>query len=610
MGLPVTIAALILLIAGLSILLTGLFLRHGTRPSCRACGYDLSALAPARCPECNADLAARGAIRIGDRRKPLVRVGAAIAMLALAGLIYTFVHAPGLDQRKPLWLLRAELAMVNTKGQERVVQELQRRLSSQATPLRERIAIGSLALNRAFGDSPSSAMYDLFFAAARAGALPPKRAEVHARELLVRWPDNLIQNRARSQDKSLHANMLGSLLSAAEIEFDAVQPVIDQCLSRMTTNLPDHDFAQLSATILRGWSDSPGAPAIATDDFLLQLYQDSPRLSLETRGRIEDISDIIPFSVHVAVPPALCTKDDGIYVGVRPVKVKILQHDRPIYEEGVRLGGAIMQLQGDQRYPRFESGGFGTGLTVNGLSPGPAELLMEVRTVIVRDDGLTNSGVSLDDLFDPAKSHILIDRTATLRAELNIVPAGGDTVALLVPGEGDTPTARAVVERLRFTPLRYSTEQPFGSQGPWYFGWKLIPLRHDLLAQADWLWPKVDLSYRVIAEQDDLSWNLGTITARDVMRRGSDFTPMAQRRTPARRTESGTLEWTEPAPDFNRPVRIRLMPAPELARRTVDVTSIFGGELDLGQFMVLPVEGQQSEYSYSDADNPAPILSE
>lgn len=424
MGLPVTIAALILLIAGLSILLTGLFLRHGTRPSCRACGYDLSALTPACCSECNADLSAQNAIRIGDRRKPLVRIGAAVAIFALAGLIYTFVHAPGLDQRKPLWLLRIELSLVNLKGQERIIDELQRRLSDPSTSRSEDHAIGDLALTRFIADTSNWDAYELLIDAVRARSIRPERADPFVRELLDRWPDRPIAADPRSSmsDHELHADVLGSLLIDHQIEFEPIRHVLDRCLDRRISGHFDPEFTLQSEEILRSWMRSPGAPASTTDDFLRQVYHDSPRLRLETQARVEGGGRLIPFELFIAAPPALT--EEVVFVAVQPIRARIVRGDQVIQDETLRLGGTVMHIHGGQ-FPGFQTGGFGTGLVCEPLSPGSAKLLLDVRSVVVRGNPPPAS-TDLYPLFDPANGHILIARTVTLESKFDIFDPSGD----------------------------------------------------------------------------------------------------------------------------------------------------------------------------------------
>ncbi|MBN1342086.1 MAG: hypothetical protein JXQ73_05365 [Phycisphaerae bacterium] len=62
--------------------------RRGDTPHCRKCGYNLTALASERCPECGADLSGSKAIVRGERRRrPIVTV-LAISMLGLAGALW------------------------------------------------------------------------------------------------------------------------------------------------------------------------------------------------------------------------------------------------------------------------------------------------------------------------------------------------------------------------------------------------------------------------------------------------------------------------------------------------------------------------------------------
>jgi len=80
-------------------------------PLCRRCGFDLTARASDRCPECGNDLARRGAITVGHRRRRPVAIaaGALLVLLALAtgGGVATRAEVDW-QGFKPTWWLLAE----------------------------------------------------------------------------------------------------------------------------------------------------------------------------------------------------------------------------------------------------------------------------------------------------------------------------------------------------------------------------------------------------------------------------------------------------------------------------------------------------------------------
>ncbi len=58
--------------------------------------------------------------------------------------------------------------------------------------------------------------------------------------------------------------------------------------------------------------------------------------------------------------------------------------------------------------------------------------------------------------------------------------------------------------------------------------------------------------------------------------------PVSGTLVPTRVGASGEREWAQPVPDFDQPVRIRLLPDEDRARQTIDMNTIYGVELDTG----------------------------
>ncbi len=114
------IILLLLIFAGLSMQFAGLY-RRGDRPACRKCGYDLTSHQPTNCPECNADLTQSDASC--DVRPRLIWFGTAMLLVGGA-LTCLLVRSPGFDKLKPVWLMRAEMVVVNDEGDERIIKEL------------------------------------------------------------------------------------------------------------------------------------------------------------------------------------------------------------------------------------------------------------------------------------------------------------------------------------------------------------------------------------------------------------------------------------------------------------------------------------------------------
>lgn len=96
-----------LLVGGVALVVFGIRGRVvGTEPRCVRCGYDLSGGGGARCPECAADVARAGAVRIGRRiRRP--RAVLAGLVLCLPGAAYLTSHVGGMNHYRwyPDWML-------------------------------------------------------------------------------------------------------------------------------------------------------------------------------------------------------------------------------------------------------------------------------------------------------------------------------------------------------------------------------------------------------------------------------------------------------------------------------------------------------------------------
>ncbi len=118
-----------LLYISLSSLLAGAILavvgwrgkRVDDHPVCRGwrCGFDLSGAVDlkGKCPECGRDLAARRAVKVGNRR-PLKSVMIAGALLGLAapaplGLFLPWSHSPKVVAIKPSWMLELDTYVEN-----------------------------------------------------------------------------------------------------------------------------------------------------------------------------------------------------------------------------------------------------------------------------------------------------------------------------------------------------------------------------------------------------------------------------------------------------------------------------------------------------------------
>lgn len=613
MSLPVAALLVILAIAGIVAVFAGLYLRKGTSPACRRCAYDLSALRPANCPECNADLTADASIRIGQQRTRLAWAGTALLALCLLAGAYMLIQSPGFDRMKPIWLLRAEMAVVNDAGDERIVTELQRRLLAMRISPAQQRAIGAIAVDRATDLSAPAIFYELLAEAASIGAIRPDDADAIIHTLLDAWPRE-DDTTSSAFDMHYHGKLLERLLGTYGTDFDAVQPVIDSIHRWYRDNinsLSRGDGLNIMHEVLEAWWSSPIAPDHVSEDQLRTLIGGLPYSNMHIRKVVAQDAATVPALIQLYGSPPIVGTNEFLTQGERFVDMRVIQQKRK----------SSLSIPPDATFHAWSPDGRGSRRRLQrelhvpapDLQVGPATLEVDIRVVIARGDLLSQIlGLDAVNIFDSSNVPILLDRTITLRAEFVVAPPGGDPIKLLVPGDGDTPTQRAMLERLQFSPLYYDTSQAFGNQGPWSFALGMAEVRHDLRAQLELYAPEIDLAFRVIAEQDDTTWEIGMFQTRNVLQRsGGKLEHVQLGQVPVQKTESGEFIRSQPTPDLSRPVRIRLIPEPDLARRTIDVTAIYGGELDLGWFVITPTDQPfRAQQDDTDILRPAPILSE
>lgn len=129
--------------------------------------------------------------------------------------------------------------------------------------------------------------------------------------------------------------------------------------------------------------------------------------------------------------------------------------------------------------------------------------------------------------------------------------------------------------------------------------------RHDLPV------PVVDIAFRVVATQGEQQWNLGVLRLKDVFELSSNaFIPVYGQRTPIRLGPDNVRIWDQPTPDFDQPVSVTLVPDPELAWESFDMTAIFGETIELSAFEIVRTEVHHRALRSQSELAPAPILDE
>ncbi len=590
MPLPLAVILTVLLFAGLSMLFAGLHLRRGDRPRCASCSYDLSALIPDSCPECNEDLSEpRGIVR-GDRRPLLAGFGLVLVLLSVAGFGIGFLGGASLDQRKPVWLLDVELSLVNEQGEERIKEELRRRLFDNATGIGEKHAIADLALRRA-RSAYSEPMSLLLVDCAMSGVVDAEKADPYMRELIALWSSEWL-NTEEGEDRSLE---LFALIESCGIELEALTSIISDTTDLAIRVSPDDRSPQQEwvimacESLLHNWWLSPSSPGALTDSYLRTLFKDAPVARLTARPAIDAQFGKLPYEFAYVHPPVPMAEDETFQLAFSIEGVKVSQRDQVIYEQKETRGGYSRTYH--HSFPKTTWGSLGTALPVKGIETGPATIELVLKFSIDRGDG-----------------DVVLERTVTVQDAFEVVPTAEDKIAL-ISSESAGVTPSQLLEWFNFTDLFYDTSDPFGSRGPWSFGygrsdvWRVSLIRHDRPT------PEFNAAWRVLAVQGDTEWDIGTIRLSDVLSlRRSFFQTVVPTRTPIKTSESGPSEWAIPKPDFQRPVRLRLEPDPDLARLSVDIHEIYGEPIELGEFMI--VQTDRAMRAQEDQENlqPAPIL--
>ncbi|GAB5496935.1 MAG: hypothetical protein Phyf2KO_20150 [Phycisphaerales bacterium] len=607
MPLPVAAILTILLFAGLSMLFAGLYIRRGDRPRCASCSYDLSALIPDSCPECNEDLSeARGVVR-GDRRRLLAGVGLVVVLLSIAGFGIGFLGGATLDQHKPVWLLDVELLLVNEKGEERIKEELRRRLFDNTTTVSEKHAIADLALRRASA-SYSEPMSSLLTDCAVTGLVDAKKAEPYMRELIALWSSDWLM----TEEGGARSLELSAMVQGVGIDLEAIKPIIRKGVEWSTStpsyewSQAEHDRVRRYEILLGSWWHSPDSPGCLTTDYVNAVFEGIPLPDLFTRQEIEAGTSPVPYRVHQFLVPIAMGPNDRLSVKHEVVGVRISQQGETLYEMIGRQGGMSLGLN-QSSLGSVPRGAFGSTHTVEGLEPGEAEIEIDVRLVIyfnTSGDPVLNSSQ-----LDEQNSNVAVDRVIPLRTKTIVVPKGEDGIEQLMSGESGTPMRHEVLEWFAFSPLYYNTSKTLGSSGPWSLGLDRSADAEGLLHRWGRSMPDLDIAYRVMATQGETEWDIGTFECRDVF---NLTTGLSQRVSPPeahiRTNDTGELEWGVPVPDFDRPVRLRLEPAPDVARQSIDLTSIYGETIDLGNFVIVQTDESWMSQGSQVELKPAPIL--
>ncbi len=132
------IAAAVAGVIGLTLAILGLRgKRVGTQPFCARCGFDLSGTIGATaaagtampCPECGKDTAARGAVRLGTRRRRiwLACLGLIFALGGSSGsgwMAFSAAKGANWKEAKPTWVLVAQADGILSRADQAVLDEL------------------------------------------------------------------------------------------------------------------------------------------------------------------------------------------------------------------------------------------------------------------------------------------------------------------------------------------------------------------------------------------------------------------------------------------------------------------------------------------------------
>lgn len=588
MPLPFAVILTLLLFAGLSMLFAGLHIRRGDRPRCAKCSYDLSALIPANCPECNGDLSEPEGIVRGDRRPFLAGFGLVLVLLSVVGFGIGFLGGATLDQRKPVWILDVELSLVNEHGEERIKEELRRRLFDTATSIGEKHAIADLALRRA-RTAYSEPMSLLLADCEMSGVVDAEKADPYMRELIALWSSDWLQ----TEEGEARAIELCALIQSCGIELEALNVIIGEAmaagLSQDSQTLIEENIVMPFERLLWNWWQSPSSPGVLTDSYLQTLFKDAPAAKLTARPIIDAYFGKLPYEIEYVYPPVFFAEDEALRLELTVESVRVTQRDRVVFEQNEPRGGYSRTHH--HSYPRTARASLGTWMRVEGIEPGPASIEAELKFATDRGDG-----------------KVVLEKRETVQDSFTVELTGGDDIAI-ISTDSIGLTQQQLLEWFVFSPLYYNTSRPSGSSGPWSMSFDRRPDAEDWIHRHGRHMPDLDVAFRVLATQGETEWDIGTFTCRDVFNLTMGrFQLVSPRAVPTRIDDAGEREWGIPKPELDWPVRLRLEPAPDVARRSIDITAIYGEAIDLGEFTI--VQTDRRFWAQRDQGNlsPAPIL--
>lgn len=592
---------------GFVLVVLGLAWRRGDTPRCARCSYDLTSLDATNCPECNADLTREKGIVRGQRRYGLAWMGA--LMLFMGGVVFagTFLTGPKFDQRKPLWLLDLELRLVEEPGEFRIKEELRRRAFDTKRSFAERQAIANLALREA-QNRDSKHMRDLLSDCAMSGVVDCVKADPYMRELLDMWSSEWLATERGDHE----ALVLAYLIQCCGIEQEALRGVVRDALDWSVATLPtewtptEEYRINQAGLLLESWRNSPSSPGRATESYARELLLDAPAVALEVRPIVR--ADIrVPVRVHAVYPPILLGETDRIQIASRIESYRVTQDGEIVDERVSPLSGMKREYRGTPAR-KFTNQPEQLMLQTEHLRPGPATAHLSYRVIISLPQTEAETFHTWEP-FDDDSSAALIDRTFELSETFEVVGEDHEITMWSPSVRGSEISPEMFLRLLGFSPLYYDTTPPYGWSGLWALAVGRDPESSFYWRHHDVPRPDVDLAYRVVATQGENEWSIGTLRISDVFDMTMGAFHSVRGNAPAMRPDGqGGYEWDLPEPDLDRPVSLKLVPFPEAAWGSMDITSIYGETLELGEFEIVPVEDPQQALRSRGELAPAPIL--
>ncbi|MEM1072767.1 MAG: hypothetical protein AAGH71_08100 [Planctomycetota bacterium] len=563
---PLLLSGLLLGI-GLLIAIVGRAWRCGRHPVCRGCGFHLAGLnAPSACPECGRDLTRRRAIATGDRRRWPVPAGLVLVALGVLSLGYALIDNPAMDPRKPVWVLAAEHRLFGQARENRLLDEIERRVAAVPETEAERRQLAEFVFAVTAAADLDPRWHGRAIAAIQQGLIDADRASERAARLLQQYA-------------GLPAESVGRLQNAMERYAEPPTPSEDAIIPLLERVEAEFAVAEAAGeSEIDRWMVSPARAVLSA-----WMQTNHQRVSQATLDRIIGDFEGLAFRAK-----ALSVRGDRLPLEIEMMP-RLLAYGEPLWLHSrvleVRVNGEPIDHAGERR---STSGIFGVGNRAGRST-------LRFARAVPPSTHLGEVGVEVDVEIAVSFASEPSDRPPPGR-----VFTRSSTFRLVEAGEAvewaqsDDPDGhRRALESIGVVGVTYFTGQSAVQARRWHF-----PLRVFN--------PPYDIAHALWAEQGDHRWRIGEITVRAGANAMTTLSGPLDRLV----NRDGRVVNETVHPDLTRPVRIVLEPEAAIALRQVDTARPWGARIDLGSFDISETDQWTGFGVSSDMFRPPPALAE